>query len=145
MMSKATDNLTLRTAKDNEKIYAFRQSQELKMLTGYVGYLRGDFGSQGNEFYSTWMDEIKDRKTLEFELEFDDVINALRDNTFDKLVLSRHLTIDKVSGFSPLSIFRAACRRYIHSYIYLCYTPQTGIWLGSTPEIILSGEKDEWN
>ncbi len=49
------------------------------------------------------------------------------------------------AGFSPLSIFRAACRRYIHSYIYLCYTPQTGIWLGSTPEIILSGEKDEWN
>ncbi len=47
--------------------------------------------------------------------------------------------------FSLSSVFRAACKRYIHSYIYLCYTPQTGIWLGSTPEIILSGEKDEWN
>lgn len=55
MMSKATDNLTLRTAKDNEKMYAFRQSQQLKMQTGYVGYLRGDFGSQGNEFYSTYV------------------------------------------------------------------------------------------
>lgn len=80
MMSKATDNLTIRTAKDNEKIYALRQSQQLKMQTGYVGYLRGDFGSQGNEFYSAWMDEIKDRKTPQFQLEFDDVINALRDN-----------------------------------------------------------------
>lgn len=78
---------------------------------------------------------------------FHTFINALRDKTFDKLVLSRELTIGigQTPDFSPSSVFRAACKRYIHSYIYLCYTPQTGIWLGSTPEIILSGEKDEWN
>lgn len=76
---------------------------------------------------------------------FHSFINALRDGTFDKLVLSRSLTIGKSPDFSLSSVFRAACRHYVHSYIYLCYTPQTGIWLGSTPEIILSGEKDEWN
>lgn len=79
-MSKASVDMTLRVAKPNEMKYVFRQSQQLKMQTGYVGYLRGDFGSQGNQFYSSWMDEIKDRKTLEFQLEFDDVINALRDD-----------------------------------------------------------------
>lgn len=79
-MSKATDNMTLRAAKENEMLYTFRQSQQIKMLTGYVGYLRGDFGKDGNEFYSTWNDEISERKTLEFQLEFDDVINALRDD-----------------------------------------------------------------
>lgn len=83
--------------------------------------------------------------TDEYATCFHTFINALRDNTFDKLVLSRELTISQLPGFSPSSVFRAACKRYIHSYIYLCYTPQTGIWLGSTPEIILSGEKDEWN
>lgn len=76
---------------------------------------------------------------------FHSFISALRDGTFDKLVLSRSLTIGKSPDFSPSAVFRAACRHYVHSYIYLCYTPQTGIWLGSTPEIILSGEKDEWN
>lgn len=76
---------------------------------------------------------------------FHSFISALRDGTFDKLVLSRSLTIGKSPDFSPSAVFRAACRRYVHSYIYLCYTPQTGVWLGSTPEIILSGEKDEWN
>lgn len=76
---------------------------------------------------------------------FHSFISALRDGTFDKLVLSRSLTIGKSPDFSLSSVFRAACRHYVHSYIYLCYTPQTGIWLGSTPEIILSGEKDEWN
>lgn len=72
---------------------------------------------------------------------FHTFIEALRDATFDKLVLSRSLTIGKNPEFSPSAVFRAACQRYIHSYIYLCYTPQTGVWLGSTPEIILSAKK----
>ncbi len=93
---------------------------------------------QGQESFHTSFTE-------EYAACFHTFINALRDKVFDKLVLSRYLTIDKVADFSPSSIFRAACKHYIHSYIYLCYTPQTGIWLGSTPEIILSGEKDEWN
>ena len=65
--------------------------------------------------------------TEEYASCFHTFINALRERTFDKLVLSRHLTVDKVADFSPLSIFRAACKRYIHSYIYLCYTPQLSL------------------
>ena len=70
---------------------------------------------QGQESFLT-------SSTEEYAACFHTFINALRDRTFDKLVLSRHLTVDKVADFSPLSIFRAACKRYIHSYIYLCYT-----------------------
>lgn len=76
---------------------------------------------------------------------FDVFIRALRAGTFDKLVLSRCETIGKERGFSPVAAFYRACRRYVHSYVYLCYTPQTGMWMGSTPEIILSGERGEWN
>ena len=78
-MSKAID-LTFRCAKENEIKYAFTQSQQIKMQTGYVGYLRGDFGINGNDFYSSWNDEIDVRKTPEFQSEFDNVINALRDD-----------------------------------------------------------------
>lgn len=72
-------------------------------------------------------------------------IAALRNKTFDKLVLSRSLTLAKEASFSPAATFYKACQQYVHSYVYLCYTPQTGTWLGSTPEIILSGGKGEWN
>lgn len=71
--------------------------------------------------------------------------DALRKKTFDKLVLSRSLTLPKEDEFSPAAAFYRACARYIYSYVYLCYTPQTGVWLGSTPEIILSGEQGTWN
>ena len=76
---------------------------------------------------------------------FDLFIAALRKKTFEKLVLSRSLTLPKEVSFSPATAFYRACSRYIHSYVYLCYTPQTGVWLGSTPEIILSGEQGAWN
>ena len=83
--------------------------------------------------------------TEEYEACFRTFTEALRSKRFDKLVLSRISVIGQCPGFSPSAVFRAACKHYIHSYIYLCYTPRTGIWMGSTPEIILSGEKNEWN
>lgn len=76
---------------------------------------------------------------------FDMFINALKEKKFDKLVLSRTQHLDVPLRFSPAAVFYEACRRYIYSYVYLCYTPQTGTWLGSTPEIILSGEKKDWS
>lgn len=83
--------------------------------------------------------------TEKYKACFHTFIGALLDKTFEKLVLSRSRTIEKEEDFSPAVAFRTACRRYIHSYVYLCYTPPTGVWLGSTPEIILSGERGEWN
>lgn len=71
--------------------------------------------------------------------------DALRNQTFDKLVLSRSLTLPKKISFSPTAAFYKACKQYAHSYVYLCCTPQTGAWLGSTPEIILAGEQGEWS
>lgn len=100
---------------------------------------------EGVELQMQGKESFLSSSSKEYSACFDAFINALRNKTFDKLVLSRSLTVGKAPDFSLSSVFQAACRRYIHSYIYLCYTPQTGIWLGSTPEIILSGEKDEWN
>ncbi len=76
---------------------------------------------------------------------FDTFIRPLQEKRLDKLVLSRSLTLDRVTGFSPAKAFYKACEQYIRSYVYLCHTPQTGTWLGGTPEIILSGEKGEWH
>lgn len=68
-----------RVLTEAERKYTFSQSQQLSMQTGLIGYLRADFGSAGNEFWTTWNDFRKDLKTDEFKAEFDDVINGLRD------------------------------------------------------------------
>lgn len=76
---------------------------------------------------------------------FEIFIRSLRRKEVDKLVLSRKLTIPGTPDFSPAETFYQASERYSYSYVYLFHTPQTGTWLGSTPEIILSGENGEWH
>lgn len=62
-----------------EQKYTFKQSNRLSSQTALIGYLRGDFGSCGKEFWTTWNGIREDLKTDEFKAEFDDVINGLRD------------------------------------------------------------------
>ena len=59
-----------RVLTEAERKYTFSQSQQLSMQTGLIGYLRADFGSNGNEFWTTWNDFRKDLKTDEFKAEF---------------------------------------------------------------------------
>ena len=59
-------------------------------------------------------------------------------------MLSRACTDAFPRGFSWARAFGAACRRYVHSYVYLFHTPQTGFWLGATPEILLAGGKGDY-
>lgn len=59
--------------------YTYKQSQQIYMQTGFIGYLRGDFGSTGKEFFSSWHEFRTSLKTSEFVQDLDCVINALRE------------------------------------------------------------------
>lgn len=73
-----------------------------------------------------------------YRLFFSLFLAPLKDGIFDKLVLSQSADFERQPGFSPARAFDEACQRYPQSYVYLCHTPQTGTWLGSTPEVLLS-------
>lgn len=108
---------------------------------GELDYIRID-----PEFHPDETENTSERKIKDNYIRcFDSFIKPLQENTLDKLVLSRSLTLDREAGFSPAKAFYKACEQYIRSYVYLCHTPETGTWLGGTPEIILSGEKGEWH
>ena len=81
----------------------------------------------------------------DYTYRFNHFIEPLQKKEFDKLVLSRHQVIQRDASLSPAAVFYKACNRYPYSYIYLCHTPETGTWLGCTPEIILSGENGSWH
>lgn len=70
--------MEIQTITPNEWKYTYSQSMQITGQTGSIGHLRGDFGSGGNEFYTTWSDHRPQWKTDEFKAELDEVINALR-------------------------------------------------------------------
>lgn len=76
---------------------------------------------------------------------FSKFICHLKNNTFGKLVLSRNASYMLDNNFSPIEAFITACNSYPRMMISLSHTPISGTWIGSTPEIILSGEGNIWN
>ncbi len=76
---------------------------------------------------------------------FASFIYELRRETFRKLVLSRQTLIKREPSFSSLRAFRAAAQAFPYSYVYLFFTPETGYWLGCTPEILLSGGEGSYH
>ncbi|MCQ2212365.1 MAG: chorismate-binding protein [Bacteroidaceae bacterium] len=61
---------------------------------------------------------------------------------FPKLVLSR--SVQGSYAGHPLQAFVRACITYPRTMVYLAYTPSIGYWIGSTPEILLSGSKTHY-
>ena len=72
--------LEFRPATAQERLYTYSQSHELVMKTGFIGYLRGDFGKGGISFYTTWFNIMPDRNTIPFKNDFDRIVNALRED-----------------------------------------------------------------
>ena len=80
----------------------------------------------------------------DYSEKFDLFRKALTTGEFDKLVLSRKQEHNIPTSFNIWDSFIKACQIYPNSYIYLLYTPQTGLWMGSSPEILLSGYQGKW-
>lgn len=77
--------LRIRPMRYEERKYAYNQSSQLEGQTACIGHLRGDFGSGGKEFWTTWEDHRQQWKTDEFKSELDEVINALRSDEYGLL------------------------------------------------------------
>jgi len=90
-------------------------------------------------------ENIRQEPTSKYRSRFKIFTQALADKIFEKLVLSCCMTVPRKDGFSPEIVFYRACKRYMRSYVYLFHTPQTGTWLGSTPEVFLSGRENQWH
>lgn len=71
-------DMIIRPMTPQERMYSYSQSQQIIGQTGCIGHLRGDMGSNGTGFYSSWDDHRGDLKTEAFKAEFDDVVNAMR-------------------------------------------------------------------
>ena len=99
-----------RVLTEAERKYTFSQSQQLSMQTGLIGYLRADFGSAGNEFWTTWNDFRKDLKTDDFKKEFDLVINSYRFG--DGEFLSGRSTMSKFCYEHPESSYEDDRNQY---------------------------------
>lgn len=66
-------------------------------------------------------------------------IYKIQQNDFSKVVLSRKISTPLLKA-QPLAIFERMLHKYASAFVYCWYHPKVGLWLGATPEILMSIE-----
>ncbi len=63
-------------------------------------------------------------------------IQAIKDNQFKKVVLSRKEEV-KLTNFNSLEVFQKLLTNYPNAFTYIWFHPKVGMWLGATPETLV--------
>lgn len=71
-------NLTWSAIEADKKDWLYSCRSEADVERGCIGHLRGDFGRDGTEFWTSWFDHQPQLKNSEFRDELQDVVNKLR-------------------------------------------------------------------
>ena len=82
--------------------------------------------------------------TLHYAIDFANYHAQLMQGSFRKIVLARCADEQTPAAIDPMQLFYHACQLYPRMFIALVSTPQSGIWLTATPEILLEGSGREW-
>ncbi|MEM6737306.1 MAG: isochorismate synthase [Bacteroidota bacterium] len=75
-----------------------------------------------NDFYELVQEAIKEVKAGQFE----------------KVVLSRYEDLGIPAGFSSWNFFQLLCNEYPNAFCSLSFIPGKGLWVGATPELLIS-------
>ncbi|SDS23392.1 chorismate-binding protein [Christiangramia echinicola] len=70
-------------------------------------------------------------------------IDHIKEGDFKKVVLSRS-EIVQVLDPDPIRIFKRLLSSYSHAMVYVWFHPETGVWLGATPETLLKAERNKF-
>ena len=62
----------------------------------------------------------------------------------EKVVLSRVINVSGVRRHDAASYFIDLCVKYPNAFVYLFYVPGVGMWLGATPETLITGESERF-
>ncbi len=87
---------------------------------------------------------LRDASFSNYAIDFANFHAQLRLGVFRKIVLARCVREPLPAGTSPEQLFLRACQLYPRMFVALVYTPQSGMWLTATPEILLQGHGHDW-
>jgi isochorismate synthase len=88
--------------------------------------------------------ELTETRTNTFEELVEDAITNIKQGQFDKVVLSRFKDIEIPVDFSIGAFFDKICQTYSNAFCSLIYLPGDGIWVGASPELLISDNHQQF-
>ncbi len=74
---------------------------------------------------------------IDYKVLIENAISKIHQNDFNKVVLSRKMS-SPLSNTQPLEIFERMLQKYPSAFVYCWFHPKIGLWLGATPEILMT-------
>ncbi|WP_308592720.1 isochorismate synthase [uncultured Porphyromonas sp.] len=79
-----------------------------------------------------------------YRVTFARFIEHLEEGMAEKLVLAHRAELPSIATAQVIGAFDKALTHYPNAFVSLCYTPQSGLWLCATPEMLLRGDGADW-
>ncbi|MBB3697418.1 isochorismate synthase [Flammeovirga yaeyamensis] len=103
------------------EIHSFDPDQPLKRWKGNM--LKEHFPPTSKEHFTSIVAES---------------VEAMQNEEFTKVVLSRTKEAKLKEDFSPFEFFQKLSESYPAAFVSICYIPNVGLWLGASPETLIS-------
>ena len=71
-------------------------------------------------------------------------IDAIKNNSFKKVVLTRKENV-KLTSFDLAEVFERLLQKYDNAFVYVWFHPKVGLWLGATPERLVTIKNKEFH
>ena len=79
-----------------------------------------------------------------YRVTFARFMEHLEEGMAEKLVLAHRVELPSIATAQVVGAFDKALTHYPNAFVSLCYTPQSGLWLCASPEMLLRGDSADW-
>jgi isochorismate synthase len=81
----------------------------------------------------------------EYSAQVSEIKSSIYRGKSQKVVLSRIKEFDDLDIRQLPDVFEELANQYLQAFVYLLYTPYTGVWLGATPETLLHVDRRKFS
>lgn len=88
-------------------------------------------------------EDVEHNQSGDFENSVAKAVESIKENTLQKVVLSRFKDVDIPKSFNSFDFFNKISGKYLNAFCYLISSKEHGVWMGATPERLVSIENQK--
>lgn len=115
-----------------------------KITSGEIDAFKSKMDNHENVEKKQVRSKIQEQSPSDFERNVSRAVEEIRNGSFEKVVLSRYKDEELPDDFSPWKFFEGICEKYNNSFSSITYIPDQGLWIGATPELLISDDSQHF-
>jgi isochorismate synthase len=126
--------------------YLFKSNEVLKngepITSDELDFMK-ESGNAANVFHHKSSQMPKSASADSYLKLISEGINKIEEGLFEKIVPSRTKQIELPESFDEVKLFLKLIEKYPHALVSLVSSPETGTWMGATPELLVCTDRNQ--